>query len=209
MKQPTYEQGPSKQQQQRRRNWIGSRGAHHDLELVEAEHAVAVEVEPADHGAAVVHVLVRAEPGEHAAQAVGGDAGGAPALRRVVGAGGVHPEGLAQAAVAVLLGGARVQAGHEPRELGGVQQPVAVRVRARHQRLRLLRRHRRGVGPQRRPHALPQLGRRDPPVRVRVERREQRPQLAAAAGRGRRRPRGDGNNHPRSVSVAAVRYCDG
>uniref|UniRef100_A0A804N7E1 Uncharacterized protein n=1 Tax=Zea mays TaxID=4577 RepID=A0A804N7E1_MAIZE len=195
MKQPTYEQGPSKQQQRRRRNWIGSRGAHHDLELVEAEHAVAVEVEPADHGAAVVHVLVRAEPGEHAAQAVGGDAGGAPALRRVV-VGGVHPEGLAQAAVAVLLGGTRVQ-------------PVAVRVRARHQRLRLLRRHRRGVGPQRRPHALPQLGRRDPPVRVRVERREQRPQLAAAAGRGRRRPRGDGNNHPRSVSVAAVRYCDG
>jgi len=47
---------------------------HHDLEFVEAEHPVAVEVEPADHGAAVVDLPARAEPAEHPPQAGGRDA---------------------------------------------------------------------------------------------------------------------------------------
>jgi hypothetical protein len=106
---------------------------HHDPELLEREDAVAVEIEPADHGPALVQgqlLLLRAQqPAEHPLQARWRDvlpsrAGG---LRRVV---RVHPERRprvpppAVRVVAVGLAG-------QPKELAAVQQAVPVGVRRR------------------------------------------------------------------------------
>jgi hypothetical protein len=59
---------------------------HHGLELVKGEHPVSVEVEPADHGLALVDVQVQIQPAHHQLRAQRCDA--ASALHFV------HPERL-------------------------------------------------------------------------------------------------------------------
>ena len=108
---------------------------HHDPELLEREDAIAVEIEPADHGPALVQgqLLLRAQqPAEHPLQARRRDVMPSPAggLRRVV---RVHPKGRPQApppAFRVVGSGLRGLAG-QPDELAAVQQTVVVGFRRR------------------------------------------------------------------------------
>lgn len=130
---------------------------HHDLEFLEAEHSVSVEIEPADHGLALVDLLVRAELAQHPLQAQRRDAPLALHL--------VHPERLLQSPAPLLLR-RRFQL-HQLQELLLAQQPVAVGVRGRHEFVGVLGGH---VLAERGLHAEPQLGCRDLAVVVAVER---------------------------------------
>ena len=93
--------------------------AHHPLELVEIEAAVAVDVVGPDHGLAVCDGAFVAELGEHPLQAPGGD----PAR-------GLHGvEHLERPPQVLLLAALPLHQRHEP---GEVQHVAAVAARWRH-----------------------------------------------------------------------------
>ncbi|CAL9149801.1 unnamed protein product [Musa hybrid cultivar] len=147
---------------------VASPGGHHGLELIEADEAVAVEVDAVDHAAALGDGGALADPAEDAGDLVGGD--GAAAVEVEDG------EGEAE----VLLDGRR-GAGVEFDELGEGDEPVAVGVGLAHHAAELL------LGGPLAAEALEDIGelrRRDLAVAVGVELVEHPLEVSGVAGGG-------------------------
>ncbi|CAL9193259.1 unnamed protein product [Musa hybrid cultivar] len=98
----------------------GQESKHHDLEFVEAEHAIAIEVKGLNHPGALVDGPRLAEAFEHSTEARGGDA---PLPFRCI-----HPEGIPQVPPLLLLP-LRL---HQLHKILHSQQPIAVGVARLH-----------------------------------------------------------------------------